>query len=136
MSENADKEETKMGRPLAFNSPEELQEKIDAYFEHIDSLTDDNDKKVPYTVAGLGLWLDVDTETIRNYEKKDDFFGTIKRAKQKIEEQLETKLQSNNVAGVIFNLKNNYGWKDKKEVGLDANVNITGVEIAVRKNES
>ena len=76
-----------MGRPLKFKTVKELSTKIDAYFKMCD------EKEKPYTVAGLALFLDVDTDTIRNYEKKsDDFFGTIKRAKQKIEEQLETKL--------------------------------------------
>jgi len=57
----------------------------------------------------------VETETIRNYENRDEFFATIKKAKQKIEESLEIKLHGNNVTGIIFNLKNNYGWKDRHD---------------------
>ena len=98
------------GRPLKFKTPEELQLKVDSYFDSIDTenLPDDEGKSanIPYTVSGFALWLDVDTETVRNYGNRDEFLGTIKRAKQKIEQQLETKLHGNNVTGIIFNLKN------------------------------
>ena len=33
-----------------------------------------------------------------------------------IEAHLEKKLFGNNVTGLIFNLKNNFDWKDKTEV--------------------
>lgn len=115
-------EKNKGGRPLKYSDKQELQHKIDAYFEYCDNfIVIDNDGEEqkapkPYTVAGLALWLDVDTETLRNYEKRDEFFGTIKRAKQRIEEQLETKLHGKTVTGIIFNLKNNYGWKDRQDI--------------------
>jgi hypothetical protein len=52
-----------------------------------------------------------------------EFSNTIKKAKQIIEkynaEQLYRKEQ---VTGIIFNLKNNFDWKDKSEV--DSNVNL------------
>jgi hypothetical protein len=56
------------------------------------------------------------TETLRDYGTKDEFSATVKRAKQKIEISLEQRLAGNNVTGSIFNLKNNFGWKDKSEV--------------------
>lgn len=106
------------GRPLKFKTNKALQNAVNMYFLTIDQWNDENEGKKPYTVAGLALHLDVDTETVRNYEKRDEFFGTIKKAKQKIEEQLETKLHGNSVTGIIFNLKNNYGWKDRTETDL------------------
>jgi len=119
----------KGGRPLAFNSVEELEEKIEAYFKSDDafivSYIDKNEiKEFAPTMAGLALYLDVDRKTIVNYGKKEQYFHTIKKARSKIENHLEQKLYGNTVTGVIFNLKNNFNWKDKSEV-KNTNVEIT-----------
>ena len=37
-------------------------------------------------------------------------------ARQKVEHALEKHLYQGSVVGTIFNLKNNFGWKDKSEV--------------------
>ena len=99
-----------MGRTKLFKNAEELQNAIDNYFKKCDK----NNK--PYTVCGLALELGVDRKTLINYSKEDEFFHTIKNAKLKIESQLEESLyRLGNNSGVIFNLKNNYGWKDNAE---------------------
>ena len=67
------------------------------------------------TISGLALHLDMSTEALRNYQDKGEFLATIKKAKQKVEVSLEQRLATNTVAGTIFNLKNNFGWKDKQE---------------------
>jgi hypothetical protein len=72
-------------------------------------------KQIPYTITGLALALDTSRETLLDYEERKEFSDTIKWAKVKIENYVESKLFENNVAGAIFNLKNNYGWKDKTE---------------------
>lgn len=116
------------GRPLKYKTVEELQKKIDEYFKKCDS------EKRPYTVTGLALALNVDRVTLLNYSNRDEeFFNTIKKAKGRIEAQLEEHLVDNysgNTTGIIFNLKNNYGWKDKQDI--DANVNT---EIKVRLDD-
>jgi len=113
------------GRPLKYKTKKTLQAAIDSYFDAIDAENSENAEKngdrKPYTVAGLALHLDVDTETLRNYDKRDEFFGSLKKAKQRIEVQLETKLHGNNVTGIIFNLKNNYGWKDRQDITTNDN---------------
>lgn len=99
------------GRPLKFQSVKELELKIADYFakREIDGR--------PLTITGLAVDLDTDRDTLLNYEKKEEFFGTIKSAKNKIHAWTEEYLfQGKNQAGCIFNLKNNYGWKDKSEV--------------------
>ncbi|MCP3684615.1 MAG: hypothetical protein GY861_18265 [bacterium] len=104
------------GRPLKFKSVEELQEKIDAYFESC--WIEENGKLIrirPYTISGLALELDTCRKVLLDYEERDEYSNAIKKAKGKIESFAEEKLYGNNVAGVIFNLKNNYGWKDKTE---------------------
>jgi len=122
------------GRPLKFKTPEELQEKIDAYFDYCDSFQDSNGVPVkPYTICGLALWLDVDRETLTNYEKRDEFFGTVKKAKLRVEQQLEEKLHGNCVTGLIFNLKNNFGWKDRSEQDVNLNVSPADELLKLKK---
>ena len=58
----------------------------------------------------------------------------IKKAKAKVEEQLEESLyRLGNNSGVIFNLKNNYGWKDNVEV--TDKTQLTKVEELLSKIE-
>ena len=114
------------GRPAKYEAKEELQEKIDNYFKKCDL------EKEPYTVTGLGLALDMSRQDLINYSNKEEFFDTIKNAKQKVENYLEKRLINDSSAtGIIFNLKNNYGWKDKQE-----NINIeTNYEQYLKKVE-
>jgi hypothetical protein len=106
------------GRPLKFNSAEEMQTAINQYFAKCDA------EDRPYTVSGLAVALDTNRQTLINYEDKDEFFDTIKKAKAKIEAYNEEMLYNKNIptTGVIFNLKNNYGWKDKQEIEADLSV--------------
>lgn len=126
-------EKNKGGRPRKFTDNDLLKEKVDAYFDWCDeqsrTFTDDKGRtKVvnkPYTMSGLALYLDADTDTINEYQKgvyddKDNMFSvTLKKARKKIENYAEEQLFSgNNTAGIIFNLKNNFHWSDKKEIDL------------------
>jgi hypothetical protein len=104
------------GRPLKYKSVKEMQNAIDKYFDECDR------ENRPYTVSGLAYALGTNRQTLINYEDKEEFIDTIKRAKARIECYNEELLYSKDAptAGVIFNLKNNYGWKDKQEI--EANV--------------
>ena len=123
----------KGGRPPKYSKPEDMQVLIDLYFiackvhqtedmAILEGLTDEelliiNDiEDIIPTVSGLAYLLGMSTRALVNYEAKEEFLPTVKRAKQRIEISLEQRLAGNNVAGAIFNLKNNYGWKDKQEV--------------------
>ena len=115
------------GRPLKFKTVKEMQDKIDKYFEECDK------NKDPYTVTGLALALDMSRQDLINYSNREEFFDTIKKAKLKIENYLEKRLiKDSSCTGIIFNLKNNYNWKDKQEVGIESekpfNVNIKVVD--------
>lgn len=156
------------GRPLKFDSVEELKGKIEDYFNdclpHPEEYTeykyhtktetykvtdrkgeveektrevDDRERK-PYkvsrwrvsqgktpTVTGLAIFLDTSRQTLLEYEgevegreKSQEFADTIKKAKDMIELHWEQMLQGNNVTGVIFNLKNNFKWADRAELGV------------------
>ena len=106
------------GRPLKYTSKEVMQRDIDNYFDEC------NKKGKPYTVSGLAYALHTNRQTLINYEAKEEFFDTIKRAKEKIEAYNEEMLYRKDVptTGVIFNLKNNYGWKDAQEITADVKV--------------
>lgn len=105
-----------VGQPLKFKSVTELQQKIDEYFEL--------EGEQP-TITGLALHLDTNRQTLINYENKDGYIDTIKKAKMRVEKVMEQKLYGHNVTGMIFNLKNNFGWKDKTEVEQNVNASIT-----------
>ncbi|MBQ7139980.1 MAG: hypothetical protein IJO32_00580 [Bacilli bacterium] len=102
-----------VGRPRKYSNVEELQYMIDEYFECC------NQNHRPYTITGLALWLDMDRKGLLRYEKdyEDEFCHTIKRAKERVQEYVECCLFKKGItAGVIFNLKNNFGWEDAEVV--------------------
>lgn len=101
------------GRPPLFATPEDMQPKVDEYFASCDA-----DQK-PYTVPGLALALGFsDRHSLHDYAAKDEFTATVKRALLRIETQRGEKLVVGvgNVTGMIFDLKNNFGWKDRQEL--------------------
>ncbi len=90
------------GRPLKFETAEQLQEKIDEYFQWADQ------REKPYTIGGLALFLNTDHKTIRNYEAKDQFFQTMQKARLRIITDKEERLNEGKAtAGIIFDLCNN-----------------------------
>lgn len=114
------------GQPPKFKTVEELDKKIQAYFAECE------EKEKPYTISGLALALDVDRKTIVNYSNKEQFFPTIKKARAKCENYAEEQLfVGRNTAGIIFNLKNNYSWKDQQDVNLGGQVD-NPIEISVK----
>lgn len=99
------------GRPPKFNSPEELQEKLEQYFNQCIE-----NNKMP-TKGGLALYLDTTRETLSDYEKKEEFSDAIKVSYQIIEDAWVQKLSGQAVTGTIFYLKNAFSrdWRDKTE---------------------
>lgn len=93
-----------------FETPEQMQEGIDAYF---DALPTDSKPTISGLCYSLGF---VDRGALAEYEKKPEFSRTVKGARIRVEQALEEHLYGGQVTGVIFNLKNNFGWKDKTEV--------------------
>lgn len=101
-----------LGRPLMYKTAEALGAAIGEYFEKCDKVGR------PYTIAGLAYELGfTDRHALQEYEKRDPFSATIKRARGRIEMQRSERLVSGdgNMTGMIFDLKNNFGWKDKTE---------------------
>ena len=102
---------SKVGRPKIFNNVKEVEEKINAYFNYCE------EKEKPYTMSGLAYYLGISRQTLVNYSNQDQFFDTIKKARDRVQMQLEENALSNkaNPTFTIFNLKNNFDWKDKIE---------------------
>ena len=106
----------KVGAPLLFDTPKKMQLAIDEYFETDAYIETGDTKMYAPTVSGLALSLDMDRKSFVNYSNRDEYFPTIKRARERIAVALEQRLYGNNVTGIIFNLKNNFDWKDKQEI--------------------
>jgi len=135
------------GRPPKYKTKEELQEKIDIYFEscyrpisrivdgkYID-IKDSNGEIVkeqirPFTITGLADALDMSRQSLLNYSKDDEFFDTIMRAKRKCELYAEERLfDKEGNKGAIFSLYNNFeNWKERQNI--DANVN-TEIKVSL-----
>lgn len=121
-----------MGRPVLYSNPEELSALIDEYFDFCDNRVQqvyspkaeaviEIINPEPYTMSGLAYHLGMDRRTLLDYGTKDTFLALIKYARARVERDVERRLfeGGGNVAGAIFNLKNNFGWRDQKELEHD-----------------
>lgn len=107
------------GRPLKYKSAKELEVRIEKYWE------DCQKNYRPYTMSGLALALGIDRKTLLNYSNKEEYFPTIKKARDTVEAFNEEQLYTGkNTAGVIFSLKNNFGWHDKVEQDVKVKASI------------
>lgn len=111
----------KKGRPLIFNNVEELEKKIQEYWDYCE------EREKPYTISGLAYYLNTTRQTIFNYSRRDEFAPIIERARDRVLMDTEERLQEsgkNSTAGIIFSLKNNFKWTDKVEIeSTNTNVN-------------
>lgn len=107
------------GRPVKWKTPEGMRVAIDEYFDDCESgqLVGDEIKPKHPTVTGLALWLNLTRQGLLEYcEKTDEFSDTIKKAKARVEAYIEQRLYDSNATGCIFNLKNNFGWRDAQDI--------------------
>jgi len=130
------KDKKKEGRPPLFKMPEELQEKIDAYFDggcnmrEVATLGGVVEVKT-YTITGLAYYLGFESrQSFYDYGERPEFAYTIKRARLRLEMMYEERLDDAKPTGAIFALKN-LGWADKIESTHSFNLTepITGINI-------
>ena len=107
------------GRPPKFKNAKDMQTAIDYYFAQLE-------EDCP-TISGIALALDMSTQALRDYQKKDEFLATIRKAKQRVEIEWERRLLSPG-SGPIFWLKNNAGWRDKTETDNTHHVEVSEIE--------
>jgi hypothetical protein len=101
------------GRPRLIKSVEEMESRIAEYFADCDQ------RDVPYTIAGMAWFLGFcDRTALAEYETRPEFSSTVKRARLKVEMQRSERLASGdgNKTGMIFDLMNNFGWKDQRNL--------------------
>jgi hypothetical protein len=117
---------------LKYKTEKELEEGIDKYFQECD------EKEKPYTMSGLAYSLGIDRATLVRYGDRDLFATLIKEAKQKVECQLEENalMGKSNSTFTIFNLKNNYGWRDQVQVKNDNEISKLDELLKEIKNDS
>ena len=105
------------GQPPKYKTVKELQDKIDLYFEEMES--PESDKRP--TVTGLAYYLGFESrQSIYDYKKSEKYSYTIKRAILYIEVKYEEMLTSKHITGAIFALKN-FGWKDQNFTDITTN---------------
>jgi hypothetical protein len=85
------------------------------------------------TISGLCVYAGISRSEFRKLEEEGDAIvrEEIKKAKTVIEAYLEERLFEGNVVGIIFMLKNNFGWKDKTEQDITNKEPIRQIEIVV-----
>lgn len=128
------------GRPKKYTKAG-LQKAVDGYFASISRTVTARDEagdlmyndagweiKItqyirPPSVSGLCLHLGIDRSTWQNYgdaRLHPELAGVVAQARVRMEAYLEEQLitREKNVQGLIFNLQNNYGWREKREVEL------------------
>lgn len=118
-----------MGVP-DYKTPEELQDAIDQYFKEgvriktviVGKAPNNYDIQVPVpTITGLCYYLGFESrQSFYDYEKRESFSYTVKRARLFIELEYEEMLSTGNTTGAIFALKN-FGWHDKTEQDITTN---------------
>lgn len=125
------KEPKPNGRPQKY-TPETLLKKSIEYFDilsnpdnYIDKGKDGKHPR-PKTLSWLCLHLWVSKDYISEKAKDDEFSETIKRIRLVVENNIEEWILLNiyNPTSGIFNLKNNFDWKDKTEVDTNQSINI------------
>lgn len=127
-----------VGRPAMFQTPEEMQVQIDAYFAscmptflRIDGnvVPDKNGNPIveynPPTITGLALNLGFeDRQSLYDYSTKKEFSCTVKKAIARMENYAERELFNNpKPTGAIFWLKN-HGWKAEEDTKADVKTTV------------
>lgn len=101
----------KGGRPPIIASPGEFDALVESY------RTLCAEKEIPVTFTGMALHLGfASRRSLYDYEKRDGFSRSVKRARLLVEAAYEARLSLPAAGGAIFALKN-LGWSDKQELG-------------------
>jgi hypothetical protein len=139
------------GRPAMFETVEDLEAKIEEYFDLSEPkpvTTEDEDGKivavadkygnavmtqVAPTIAGLAYFLGFsDRRSVYDLKDRKEFSHTIKRATLRIERFHEQSLSlRDKPTGSIFWLKN-HEWSDKQEIEHSGSVRVVASEVDER----
>ena len=99
-----------MARPRIIKTPQAFDRLAKKYFESCRK-----EKRRP-TLTGLVLALGLSSrQSLDDYQGREGFIDSVKRAKLRIEEAYEDRLDGSSPAGAIFALKN-FGWSDRSQL--------------------
>lgn len=92
-----------------------MGEKINEYFRIC------RDGRLPLTIGGLVIHLDVDRGLLEDYESRPGFFHIIKKAREiiAVDKEMGALSGAYNPAMAIFSLKHNHGWKDTQNITVN-----------------
>ena len=90
------------------------------------------EKKIP-TKNSICIEFDIVKETYRQWIKKS---AALKKVEILIEEIWTQALREHNVAGVIFYLKNAFGWRDSKDLEVNMRPLIIKFHSSFNKNDN
>lgn len=94
---------------------------------------------VPPTVGGLCDFLGISRQTWASYCETEEFLDTTTRVRGRLRAYLEQELLTRkDVKGVIFDLQNNYGYSDKREIelGTRAGAAITSAGMTIEEKQA
>lgn len=119
------------GRPPTFESIEELQAGIEAYWDYIIKANQNGVSLIP-DVEGLAAYLGVNRETLKEWDRSNyrGFSATIKETFNRIaaiKKQLGLKGQIPPIV-MAMDFNNNHGYTQKQELEVTAKTNKYGEE--------
>lgn len=102
-----------VGRPRIYETPEELEAEITAYFASLD----DGENVRPPTMAGLALFLGfANRHSLFDYKMRSpEFSHVMGKAIARVERHHEERLSGTTSNGSVFWLKNHGAYKDQVE---------------------
>ncbi len=104
-----------LGRPRLYPDAKEFSDKAEAYFKSLDG------SGLMPTLSGICLFMGfADKQSFSNYASYGEEFSlTVNKARLRIEEDRNQRLAKADFSpGIIFDLKNNHGWKDRTETEI------------------
>ena len=131
------------GRPRKYESVDAMEDAMEVYFGECDArvkqvVTGPHTNRqiqtvaipTPYTIQGLCVALDLTYEGLSEYERRDEFSATVKRAKAAIESNKVIHMLDGDGfgAGYIFDLKHNHGWSDKSQLEVGGGISVVYIE--------
>lgn len=118
-----------MARPRIIENSQVFDRLAKKYFDSCQK-----EKRRP-TLTGLVLALGLSSrQSLDDYQGREEFLDSVKRAKLRIEEAYEDRLDGNSPAGAIFALKN-FGWSDRSQLdhsSSDGSMSPAGLSDEVR----
>lgn len=126
-----------MSLPRRFETPDDLQKKIDAFFKSVeDKNLIDPENPVNITLTGMIIAIGLASRnSFDEYLNYEGFGEVVRAAKLRVEAAYEQRLHGAACTGSIFALKN-FGWKDQQAVHHSGSVGLKEIMDEIDGNSS